>query len=117
MAVIEYSDYVESRDSGTPEDIDLLVIIQGGDPIKITVGQLLTLVGASVFVDGETPSGLVNDTNTVYTLASTPVVGSVKVYLNGMRMKVTEDYTISGTTLTFLIAPATGDNILIDYRI
>lgn len=96
---------------------DLFEVMQGGVNKKVDGSQLLTFVGSSSFVDGETPSGLVDDNNTVFTLASTPVVGSVKVYLNGIRMKVTEDYTISGTTLTFVIAPATGDNILVDYRI
>lgn len=96
---------------------DLFEVMQGGVNKKVNGSQLLTFVGSSAFVDGETPSGLVNDSNTVFTLASTPVVGSVKVYHNGVRIKVTEDYTISGTTITFVIAPATGDNILVDYRI
>ena len=96
---------------------DLFEVMQGGVNKKVTGAQILTLVGSSVFVEGETPAGLVNDSNTVYTLANTPVVGSVKVYQNGTRRKVTEDYTISGTTITFLIAPATGDILLVDYRV
>ena len=96
---------------------DLFEVMQGGVNKKVDGSQLLAFVGSSAFVDGETPSGLVNDSNTVFTLANTPVVGSVKVYLNGVRMKVTEDYTISGTTLTFTTAPQTDDNILVDYRI
>ena len=96
---------------------DFFEVMQGGVNKKVTGAGISTLIGASGFVDGETPSGAVNDVNTVYTLANTPVAGSVKVYLNGVRMKVTEDYTISGTTLTFSTAPATGDNILVDYRI
>lgn len=96
---------------------DLFEVMQGGVNKKVDGSQLLTFVGSSAFVDGETPSGLVNDSNTVFTIASTPVTGSVKVFKNGMRQKVTSDYTISGTTITFVVAPETGDTLLVDYRI
>ena len=67
--------------------------------------------------DGEVPSGLVNGSNVTFTLASTPDPNSVVVYLNGMRLKVggSNDYTLSGLTLTFVLAPKTGDKILVDY--
>lgn len=66
-------------------------------------------------VHGEVPSGTINDSNTSFTLASTPVSGSVILFQNGIRLKVTEDYTISGSTITFNTAPATGDLLLVDY--
>ena len=68
------------------------------------------------FVDDETPSGTINGSTTVFTLANTPVAGTVKVYLNGLRQKVTTDYTISGATITYLSAPLTGDILTADYR-
>jgi len=40
----------------------------------------------------------------------------LKVYVNGQRMRETEDYTISATTITFLTPPPTGSIILCDYR-
>lgn len=69
------------------------------------------------FIDDETPSGTVNGSNTIFTLTSkSPEAGSLKVYVNGSRMRVTEDYTLSDRTITFVTAPPTGSIILCDYR-
>jgi len=68
------------------------------------------------FVEGEVPTGSINSSNTVYTLANTPIAGSVKVYWNGMKMRVGVGYTISGTTITMAVAPDTGDTLETDYR-
>lgn len=68
-------------------------------------------------VDDETPSGAINGSNTVFTLANVPSpASSLKVYLNGARQRITEDYTLSGGTITFTIAPLTGSILLVDYR-
>lgn len=91
-------------------------VLQGGVNKKVTGTQLLTLVGTGVFVDGETPTGDIDDVNADFDIANTPVSGSVKVFLNGIRMKETDDYTISGTTITFVTPPTTGDTIVCDYR-
>jgi hypothetical protein len=68
---------------------------------------------------GETPSGTVDGTNAAFTLANTPTSGTVAVFVNGMRMKsgAGNDYTISGTTVTFLTGaiPQTGDVVQVDY--
>jgi hypothetical protein len=93
--------------------------------------QVLTVVGgvpawaaastaAHNFSIGETPSGTVNGTNTTFVLSHSPVVGTVAAYVDGVRMNAGtgNDYTISGTTLTFLTGaiPQTGDTILADYQ-
>lgn len=69
------------------------------------------------FVWSETPTGNVNGSNTTFTLANTPYSGSVRLVVNGMRMKEGSgnDYTISGATITMATAPPTGSNILADY--
>lgn len=59
----------------------------------------------SNFVVGETPSGTINGTNTTFTLANTPVSGSVQLSLNGQSIYITSDYTISGSTITMNTAP------------
>lgn len=71
----------------------------------------------AVMTDGEQPSGTVNGTNKIFTLAFTPDPDSVKVYLNGQRLKVgsTNDYEVSGSTITFVLAPQAGDVIQVDY--
>lgn len=70
---------------------------------------------------GETPTGTVNSINKDFTLSVAPVTGTLKLYLNGVRQKVTEDYTLSGSTITFVIAPDLRDDgtyppMLADYR-
>lgn len=73
------------------------------------------ITSAASFVTGEVPSGTVNGSNVTFTLANTPTSGTVRVFQNGLRDKVTTDYTISGTTITFVTAPLTGDLLLTDY--
>jgi hypothetical protein len=71
------------------------------------------------FSDGETPTGTINGSNLVFTLAFAPSpASSVQVYLNGLRMDQGLDYTVSGSTITFASAsdPQTGDVLLASYR-
>ena len=69
------------------------------------------------FVTRETPTGSVNGTNTSFALANTPVAGSESVFLNGILQEPGSgnDYTISGSTITYLTAPVTGDRIRVSY--
>lgn len=77
-----------------------------------------TGLSASNFVDKETPSGLVNGSNTAFTLANTPVSGSEHVYLNGLLLESGSgnDYTISANTITMLTTPLSGEKIRVSYR-
>lgn len=68
------------------------------------------------FVAHETPGGAVNNINTVFLLANTPITGSEMVYLNGQLQDPTNDYTISGASITFVSAPRTGDRVRVAYR-
>lgn len=52
-----------------------------------------------------------DDTTTGFTLSNTASTNTVIVTLNGVVQVPTTDYTVSGTTLTFTTAPATGDKI------
>jgi hypothetical protein len=51
---------------------------------------------------------------TITVLADTTVDG-VLVFVNGICLVPTDDYTISGTTLTFATAPANGAEIVLRY--
>ena len=65
-------------------------------------------------VDDETPVG----SGTAFTIKNPPnPVSSFKLYRGGARQRVTEDYTLSGTTLTLNVALASGEILLCDYRI
>lgn len=71
------------------------------------------------FVDAEAPSGTVNGSNTVFTLANTPVSATaLDVYVNGLLLSNGVDYSLSGKTLTFGITsiPQSGDTLRVYYR-
>jgi len=75
-------------------------------------------VTASGLAYSETPAGLVNGANATYTLANTPPSSAgVMVVLNGVVQYngVGLDYTVSGTTITFAVAPASGSTIFAYY--
>jgi hypothetical protein len=77
------------------------------------VKALLPLL--SSFVSNEVLTGTKNGINTVFTLANTPIAGSVELH-NVIYMVPTVDYTISGNTITFVVAPETGSNPIANYR-
>ncbi len=59
-----------------------------------------------LFADNETPAGLLNDSNKVFTLAFNPDPNlSLELYLNGVyQTPGGEDYDLSGITITFVAA-------------
>lgn len=61
---------------------------------------------SSVTSISETPSGTLNGSNVTFTLSSTPINGSVVFDINGVVQKKTTDYSIAGTTITCVTAPA-----------
>lgn len=69
---------------------------------------------------GEAPT--VTHNNPTVTLANTPVAGTDRVYLNGLRQEKGsgKDYTISGATITFTFnlktSPGQSDVVLVDYE-
>src|SRR5215475_5055823 len=77
-----------------------------------------TYLGPINIVTRETPTGSVNGSNTTFTLANTPTAGTEEVFLNGILQEpgAGNDYTISGATITYLTAPATGDRLRVNYR-
>jgi hypothetical protein len=81
------------------------------------VALVSTVMKSSNFIVRETPSGLVNGTNTSYTLANTPITGTEQVYLNGILQEpgAGNDYTISAAVITYLTAPVTNDKVRVSY--
>lgn len=66
---------------------------------------------------GELPGGALDNVNTTFTLANGPVVGTLALYQNGSRLKSPTDYTISGLTITFAVAPLSTDDLQADYAL
>src|SRR5712675_1719643 len=63
------------------------------------------------FADDETPSGTINGANNTFTLAHSPSpVASLALFKNGQKLEPAGvDYTLSGATITTVVAPKTGD--------
>jgi len=88
-----------------------------GNPINLTDATNKSYVD-SLFPDvitREEPSGLINGSNSIFTLMNIPYPGSENVYLNGILQNVTSDYTITDNTITFVVAPITNDKIRVTY--
>lgn len=65
----------------------------------------------------ETPIGVINGVNSVFTLSNIYVASSTRVYLNGLRQKLSVDYTeTSLTQITLSDPPSTGDTLIVDYN-
>lgn len=79
-----------------------------------------TVLKTTNIINNEIPVGLINSSNKVFTLANTPIVGSVCVYFNGQRLLpgAGNDYTVTGGVITLeaaFAAPVTGDVVTSDY--
>jgi hypothetical protein len=71
------------------------------------------------FTDAETPGGLINGTNTTFTLAAAPTPStSLQLFRNGSLLRQGTDYTLSANMITFSTAstPKAGDALLASYR-
>lgn len=82
---------------------------------KKTIDDIRTLV-SPIRVDGEVLGGACDDANTDFTLAHTPISGTVRLY-NGIRIRegAIYDYTLSGTNVTTTYAPTAGSSMMADY--
>lgn len=80
--------------------------------------RAINATAAYLFSDNETPSGLINGSNKVFTVADAPnPVSSLRLYLNGVfQSPAGEDYTLSNVTITFVEAPPVGYSLLAFYR-
>jgi phage-related tail fiber protein len=111
--VVFVSEGIVNADSGwkltTDGDIEFGVT-------ALTYSKFTSSVSSSNFVYNSTPSGTVDGGSTVFALASTPVSTSVQVYLNGLLQDPAgEDYTLSGSYITFTSAPLPGDKVRASY--
>lgn len=83
------------------------------------VAGALNNVGTNSLVTVETPTGLVNGSNTSYTTARAYIGGSLEVYLNGLKQARGTDYTETtpgSGIFTMATAPPTGYTIFVDYQ-
>ncbi len=84
------------------------------------VNSLSTGGANAVFVDAESPAGIMNGTNPAFTLAQAPLsAGVLMLFRNGVIQASGIDYTLSGNTITFGAGgiPQSGDILQAFYRI
>lgn len=99
----------------------LLDITLAGTVVTLSAppGLSLVVTGGAVTVTpvSETPAGVLNGSNVTFTLAHTPIAGSLIVYLNGLKQTAGggNDYTASGAVITMLSAPAATDSVTATY--
>ena len=64
----------------------------------------------------ESPTGAINGSNTSFALSVSPnYSGSVFIYKNGLIQRLTTDFTVSGVTITMIVAPASGSSLYAVY--
>ena len=73
----------------------------------------------SHFFDAEIPGGIVDGSNTTFTLANAPSGSSLMLFRNGLYMLSGFDYNLNGSTVTFVPAnvPQPMDTLVASYRI
>ena len=74
-------------------------------------GKTVTLPAGTL--SHSTSKAVGDASTTAFTIASGRTVDDVLVFVNGICLVPTDDYTISGTTLTFVVAPAASAEITI----
>ena len=98
-------------------------IVISGSGIVPTPAAFSLGATAANFSDQETPAGLTNGSNTVFTVANLPSPStslSAMIRQGGkgafLPMNQPIDYTVSGKTVTLTNAPTTGSNLAFSYR-
>ena len=91
-----------------------------GDPGEcVLVDGTAAQCNPPTFSDAETPGGAVDGTNNQLTLAGVPLGLSLLLFRNGLYLTPNLDYTLSGSTITFVpgAVPQSGDTLTANYRV
>lgn len=101
----------------TADSVVLTAQPTGTVPLAVSTTKYVDdAIGATTKVFNELPT--VTDGNANVTLNNTPNSGTERVYLNGARQApgATNDYTVSGNTVTFNFNLTSADVVLADYE-
>jgi hypothetical protein len=98
----------------TTDDDEWVFSVFGLEIFRLTAAGLMYKGKYSRPIQNEVPAGLINSSNVTYTLANTPNAVPA-LYLAGLRLTPTTDFTITGLTITMTAAPTTGAKFLADY--
>ena len=90
-----------------------------GDCVKVD-GTSGPCSAGPAFIDGEALGGIVDGGNSVFTTSNAPdPAASLALYRNGILQKAGFDYTLTGSTVTYLTGaiPQPADTLLASYRL
>lgn len=102
--VVKSLSYSESR-----------MLSHGGEMLVNTIIALQSAIPSASYRSAQTPTGAMDGTNTVFTLAFPPVNNSQRVELNGQTIYAADDYTIAGAVITMLTPPLATDKLRVSY--
>jgi hypothetical protein len=98
------------RDDSSTEDAvslgETLIVTGAGGLTTSVSGNTLTLTQASASLTYSKGTATGDGSTTAFTINSGRAEDDILVFVNGICLVPTDDYTISGTTLTFNTAPA-----------
>lgn len=89
--------------------------------ISKLAGRLLMAVGisggpaADNYGDSVTPAGTKNGVNTIFTLSNPPITDTLRLFLNGFLLEYGSDYTLAGSTITYVDFIPTSEDIHVAY--
>ena len=78
-------------------------------------GKTVTLPAGTVPLNHSVTKAVGDASTTAFTISSGRTVNDLLVFVNGVCLTPTDDYTVSGTTLTFVTAPAASAEITIRF--
>jgi hypothetical protein len=109
-------DEVEARVQTTEGAIGTLASLTTTEKSSLVgaINELAAKSAGATYVR-ETPTGAVNGTNADFAISQAAYAGTLEVYLNGLLQELTDDYTVSGTTITMLSAPLAGDKVRVKF--
>ena len=111
------NDYVEAGQGFTmqyaPATSDVLLV-------DYNVTNAKFIQGSNSIIVQETPTGIVNGTNTIFiTLQAKYVANTIELFINGLQQTKTTDYTETSPasgTITFTVPPLSGDVLKVSYQ-
>src|SRR6056300_1833309 len=105
-------------DSSTEDAVNLgetLIVTGAGGLVTSVSGNTLTLTQASASLTYSKGTATGDGSTLAFTINSGRAEDDILVFVNGICLVPTDDYTISGTTLTFNTAPAVSAEITFRY--
>ena len=97
--------------------ISSLVGLQGIIDAVNKLEKAINNTSSYLFRDNVTPSGTIDGANKDFNVPDSPNPAlSLRIYLDDEYQHPTDDYSLSGPTITFIVAPAAGKKMRAFYR-